>query len=99
MFSDSLLIIDDDSPLSSPSNDSQDVVLKTPPAELKALAHKVFVALPRLSAQDKLLYKPMNKSSFGSDFETRVDEVIGEYREGIVHYYFARYDGGIAYKV
>ncbi len=97
MVSDSLLDIDDDSPLSSPSNDSP--VLKTPSVELKAPAHKVFVALPRLSAQDKLLYKPMNKSSFGSDFETRVDEVIGEYREGIVHYYFARYDGGIAYKV
>ena len=31
--------------------------------------------------------------------ETPVNEVIGEYREGKVLYYYARYDGGIAYRV
>lgn len=98
MSSDSPYHIVNDSPLLFPSDASQDVVLKTP-GGLKAPARRFFITLPQLSAQEKLLYKPWNKSSFGSDFETRVDEVIGEYREGNTHYYFARYDGGIAYKV
>jgi len=61
------------------------------------LQRKVFVSVPRISSEKKLLYKPINMSSLAT--ELLVDEVIGEYREGDTLYYFARYDGGIARKV
>lgn len=62
----------------------------------------LFVLLPRLPAAQKKLYKPPNETSLGAEIEigvTTVNEVIGEYREGDVLYYYARYDGGIAHRV
>ena len=58
-----------------------------------------FVLLPRLSAAQKKQYKPPNETSLRAESETHVNEVIGEYREGNVLYYYARYDGGIAHRV
>lgn len=93
------IYIDDDSPLSSPDESSDDNNTVCKPVAPNGRAQKVFVSLPRFSPNRKLLYKPLNKSSFGADFEADVDEVIGEYREGNTLYYFARYAGGIARKV
>lgn len=58
-----------------------------------------FVLLPRLPAAQKKLYKPPNETSLRAESETHVNEVIGEYREGNMLYYYARYDGGIAHRV
>ncbi|KAF8807753.1 hypothetical protein BYT27DRAFT_7189847 [Phlegmacium glaucopus] len=55
-----------------------------------------FVLLPSLPAALKKQYKPVNETSLRAESETRVNEVIGEYREGNILYYYARYDGGIA---
>lgn len=58
-----------------------------------------FVLLPRIPAAQKKLYKPANETSLRAKSETYVNEVIGEYREDNVLYYYARYDGGIAHRV
>ena len=58
-----------------------------------------FVLPPRLPAAQKKQYKPPNETSLRAESETYVNEVIGEYREGNVLYYYARYDGGIAHRV
>jgi hypothetical protein len=92
------IYIGDDSPLSSPDTSSDDKTVSKFGAP-NGRARKLFVSLPRLSSKRKLRYKPLNKSSFGADFEVRVDEVIGEHREGNTIYYFARSEGGIARKV
>jgi hypothetical protein len=90
------ICIDDGSSLSS-LDESSDGALK--PINPSGRARKPFVLLPRFSSQRKRLYKPLNEISFGANLQARVDEVIGEYREGDTLYYFARYDGGIARKV
>jgi hypothetical protein len=59
----------------------------------------LFVLPPRLLAAQKRQYKPPNETSLRAESEAHVNEVIGEYREGNVLYYFARYDGGIAHRV
>jgi hypothetical protein len=109
MSASSPICIDGDSPLSSFDTSSDVNAVSNPiapndqPRKLRIydkrvpLKRKVFVSLPRLSSERKLLYKPINKSSLSN--ETRVDEVIGEYRQENTLYYFARYDGGIARKV
>ena len=58
-----------------------------------------FVLPPELSASQKKLYKPPNETSLRAENDIDVNEVIGEYREGNVNYYYARYDGGIAHRV
>ena len=58
-----------------------------------------FVLPPRLPDAQKKLYKPPNETSLRAESETHVNEVIGEYREGNMLYYYARYDGGIAHRV
>lgn len=58
-----------------------------------------FVLLSRLSATQKKQYKSTNETSLRIEGETHVNEVIGEYREGNLLYYYARYDGGIAHRV
>ena len=58
-----------------------------------------FFLLPRLSAAQKKQYKPPNETSLTETSLPQVNELIGEYREGDVHYYYARYDGGIAHRV
>jgi hypothetical protein len=92
------IYIDDGSPLTSTDTSCDDNRVSMPLVP-NGRARKLVVSLPRISSERKLLYKPLNKSSLGADFEARVDEVIGEYREGSILYYFARYDGGIARKV
>ncbi|TFK36879.1 hypothetical protein BDQ12DRAFT_686022 [Crucibulum laeve] len=57
-----------------------------------------YVALPILPASQKKQYKPVTESSLAAEFQPRVNEVIGEYKEGNRLYYFACYDGGIAHK-
>lgn len=54
---------------------------------------------PTLPATQKKQYKPPNETSLRVESETHINEVIGEYREGNVLYYYARYDGGIAHRV
>jgi chromodomain-helicase-DNA-binding protein 4 len=61
-----------------------------------SLSRDLFVLPPRLPAAQKKLYNPSNETSLS---EILVNEVIGEYREGNVLYYYARYDGGIAHRV
>jgi len=58
-----------------------------------------FVLPPSLPAAQKKQYKPVNETSLWAEREPRVDEIIGEYREGNILYYYARYDGGIARRV
>lgn len=58
-----------------------------------------FVLLPSLPDAQKNLYKPPDETSLRAEIEIDVNEVIGEYREGNVLYYYARYDGGIAHRV
>jgi len=104
MSASSPIRIDDDSPLSSSDTSSvisnhnrKLIVIPRLNDKRVPLKRKVFVSVPRISSERKLLYKPLNKSFLG--IETRVDEVIGEYHEDDTLYYFARYDGGIARKV
>jgi hypothetical protein len=94
MSASSPIYIDYDSPLTSPdtSSDENTVSKRIAP---NCRAQMVFVLLPRISPERKLLYKPLN----GAGLQARLDEVIGEYREGNALYYFARYAGGIARKV
>ncbi|KAF8973574.1 hypothetical protein BDZ97DRAFT_1690769 [Flammula alnicola] len=72
------------------------VVLKLPKTPMPL--RNFYVAPPRLPSAQKRQYKPANESSLKYDSETRVNEVIGEYKDGDSLYYFARYDGGIARK-
>jgi chromodomain-helicase-DNA-binding protein 4 len=58
-----------------------------------------FILLSRLPTAQKKQYKPPNETFLRAESETHVNEVIGEYREGDLLYYFARYDGGIAHRV
>jgi chromodomain-helicase-DNA-binding protein 4 len=58
-----------------------------------------FVLPPRLPAAQKIKYKPTNETSLRAEGVTRVNEVIGEYLESNVLYYYARYDDGIAHRV
>lgn len=58
-----------------------------------------FIVPPTLPPSQKEQYKPVTETSLKTEFYPKVDEVIGEYREGNNLYYFARYDGGIAHKV
>lgn len=58
-----------------------------------------FVQPPTLPSAQKKQYKSPNETSLRAESETHVNEVIGEYREGNVLYYYARYDGGIAHRV
>jgi len=99
MAPDSPIQIDDTSSLSSLDSSHNDTPQTSSAIQAPRRVHNAFVLLPTLSSEKKLLYKPLSKSSFGLDFEARVDEIIGEYREGKALYYFARYDGGIARKV
>ncbi|KAJ3512355.1 hypothetical protein NLJ89_g3566 [Agrocybe chaxingu] len=84
----------------SASSTSSKLVLKIPPATPpKRPSRRIpYIELPRLSAAKKILYKPVEETSMKGDYEPRVDEVVGEYRDGKYLYYFARYDGGIAHK-
>lgn len=79
------------------------VVLKPPttpiPSNPKPSRNRFFVAPPRLPSAQKRQYKHINETVLNIDSRTRVDEVIGEYLVGDTLYYYARYDGGIAYKV
>lgn len=45
------------------------------------------------------MYKIAKETSLTSEVAPEVDEVIGEYYDGVNLYYFARFMGGIAYKV
>ena len=58
-----------------------------------------FVLAPRIPAAQKKQYKPANETSLRAESETHVNEVIGEYREDGVLYYYARCDGGITHRV
>jgi len=58
-----------------------------------------FVAAPRLPSAQKRQYKPLKESAFFRDMKPQVDKVVGEATVGQTRYYFASYDGGIAYKV
>ncbi|CAA7268012.1 unnamed protein product [Cyclocybe aegerita] len=84
----------------SVSSTSSKLVLKIPPVTPpKRPSRRIpYIELPRLSAAKKVLYKPVEETSMKGDYEPRVDEVIGEHRDGKYLYYFARYDGGIAHK-
>jgi chromodomain-helicase-DNA-binding protein 4 len=53
---------------------------------------------PLLAIALKNTYKMSSDTSLKPD-DLKVDEVIGEYHVDGVLYYFARYAGGIAYKV
>lgn len=98
MSASSPIYINDDSPLTSPDTSTDGNTVSEPVAP-NSRARKLFVSLPRISPKRKLLYKPLNKISFGAALQACLDEVIGEYREGNTLYYFARYAGGIARKV
>lgn len=93
------ICIDDDSPLSSPDESLDSDPSSKVVASVANGVRKPFVLLPRFSSERKRLYKPLTKGYLRADLGPRVDEVIGEYREGKTLYYFARYDGGIARKV
>jgi hypothetical protein len=54
---------------------------------------------PVLTSIQKNAYKMALDTSLKPGNELKVDEVIGEYRVDGILYYFARYRGGIAYKV
>jgi chromodomain-helicase-DNA-binding protein 4 len=54
-----------------------------------------FVLPPQLPTERKALYKPVKESSL----LPKIDEIIGEYPEQGVLWYFARYKGGIAHRV
>ncbi|KDR85372.1 hypothetical protein GALMADRAFT_234197 [Galerina marginata CBS 339.88] len=73
------------------------VILKLPRAPVKP-SHNFFVAPPRLPSAQKRQYKPAYESSLNLGLQTRVDKVIGEFKDGNKHYYYAQYDGGIAHK-
>lgn len=57
----------------------------------------VYVDVPRLSNEQKRDYVTTAQSTLKHAF--LVDEIIGEHSEDSVLYYYARYEGGIAYKV
>jgi chromodomain-helicase-DNA-binding protein 4 len=61
-----------------------------------------FIEPPVLGSAEKTQYKtlPTQFVASGVEFDAPdVDQVIGEYREGIDVYYFARFQDGIAHKV
>lgn len=60
---------------------------------------RVFVSAPLLPSAQKRQYKHISETSLNLDARARIDEVIGEYLVVDTLYYYARYDGGIAYKV
>ncbi|KAF8898923.1 SNF2 family N-terminal domain-containing protein [Infundibulicybe gibba] len=70
-----------------------------PPAESNLPPEATFfVLLPQLSASEKEKYIPVRESSLRSEIQLQIDEVIGEYRDGPILFYFARHDKGIAHK-
>lgn len=58
-----------------------------------------YVLVPQLSQGTKENYKATEEVGLKMEMEIKLDEVIGEYREGNTDYYFARYEDGIAHKV
>ncbi|GLB35984.1 putative class II histone deacetylase complex subunits 2 and 3 [Lyophyllum shimeji] len=57
-----------------------------------------FISPPTIPLAQKKLYQAAKDTFLKDNVEIKVDEVIGEYREGNILYYFARYQGGIAHK-
>lgn len=83
-------------PESRSSSKPPRVILKlTPP---RKPSRRFFVEPPTLPSAEKRQYKRVDESIFNNVFNTRVDEVIGEHTVDKTLYYYARYDGGIAYK-
>uniref|UniRef100_A0A8H7YAC3 Chromatin remodeling factor mit1 n=1 Tax=Psilocybe cubensis TaxID=181762 RepID=A0A8H7YAC3_PSICU len=74
------------------------LVLKMPSTPTAPRTGRVFVSAPRLPSAQKRQYKRTSETSLILGTSRRVDEVIGEYTIGGELYYYARYDGGIAYK-
>jgi hypothetical protein len=69
-------------------------------SESLSLKPRAFVIEPPiLTPVQKSAYKMALDTSLKPGYELKVDEVIGEYRVDGILYYFARHDGGIAYKV
>ena len=99
VMANSPIYIEDDSPPPSPRAQSIPKVIpnrfSTPHTPLPT-RKRAFVEAPHLATAQKQQYKSVDETF---PRETRVDEVIGEYRDGTTLYYFARYAGGIAYKV
>lgn len=58
-----------------------------------------FISIPGIPAAQKKLYKTADETCLKSDAKYQLDEIIGEYRDDDMLYYFARYKGGIARKV
>lgn len=54
-----------------------------------------YVSLPEFSAERKARYKSFKDSTLFP----KIDEIIGEYVQGSRLWYFARFQGGIAYRV
>ncbi|KAG6821361.1 hypothetical protein H0H93_014158 [Arthromyces matolae] len=57
-----------------------------------------FISIPLIDEKTKLLYKPAQETSLNEDSAFEVDEVIGQYQERGVSYFYARYKGGLAHK-
>ncbi|KAG6830296.1 hypothetical protein H0H92_001374 [Tricholoma furcatifolium] len=62
------------------------------------LQQPFFILLPDLLDEEKKVYKAAAETSLKQNVEFLLDEVIGEYREGNVLYYYARSQGGLAHK-
>ncbi|KAF8642010.1 hypothetical protein AX16_009731 [Volvariella volvacea WC 439] len=82
------------SPSVPPSILSNDLSSLSPPPSDFQSAVEFWVDLPKLSPEVLAQYKVSRETSLAY----RLDEIIGEYQEGSRHWYFARYQRGIAYK-
>ncbi|PPQ64493.1 hypothetical protein CVT26_002032 [Gymnopilus dilepis] len=81
-------------PQPSGSSHPPRLIFKLPSTPRKP-ARNFFIAPPHLSSTQKRQYKPASETSL---YTARVDKVIGEAWHGGNHFYFAQYDGGIAYR-
>lgn len=82
-------------PVNSPPSTSQPIPVKM----TRPTRQTFFVSAPIIPAAQKKLYKAPAETSLKSEVEEAIDEVIGQYQEGNILYYFARLQGGIAHKV
>ncbi|TFK30824.1 hypothetical protein FA15DRAFT_608326 [Coprinopsis marcescibilis] len=61
-------------------------------------SNRLYILPPTLSSSTKALYKSAEEAGLKLEMEIALDEVVGDYTEDGVHYYFARYQGGISHK-
>ncbi|KAJ7102108.1 SNF2 family DNA-dependent ATPase [Mycena belliarum] len=90
--------------MSSASPDFDDPTLLFTPQQPSASTTRTrdildYVDLPSMASAKKVGYRTRLESSLANDeVEFTVDEIIGEYTENRISYYYARYLGGIAHK-